>query len=77
MSKVIELQKGTGHAAEMSFEQRSDAINDLFLNRLQPLQKQINAATILAQVEEQLFYQQTLEYQNRGAKADVIRQKYE
>ena len=44
---------------------------------MQPLQKQINAATIEAQVQEQLFYQQTLEYQNRGNKADIIRQKYE
>ena len=60
--KVSELQKGSGHAAEMSFEERADALNDIFLNRLQPLQKQINAATIEAQVEEQLFYQQTLEY---------------
>ena len=57
----------------MSFEQRADTLNELFLNRMQPLQKQINVATIQAQVEEQLFYQQTLEYQNRGGKADIIR----
>ena len=41
------------------------------------MQKRINTATIEAQVEEQLYYQQTLEYQNRGTKADIIRQKYE
>lgn len=57
----------------MSFEERAEVLNDLFLNRMQPLQKQINVATIQAQVEEQLFYQQTLEYQNRGGKADIIR----
>ena len=61
----------------MSFEERGDAINDIFTDRLVPLLRQINAATIEAQVDEQLYYQQTLEYQNRGNKADIIRQKYE
>ena len=61
----------------MSFEQRGDALNDLFTERLIPFLREVNSTTIEAQVQEQLYYHQTLEYQNRGAKADIIRQKYE
>ena len=61
----------------MSFEERADALNSLFIEKLMPFFREINMATIEAQVEEQLYYQQTLEYQNRGTKADIIKQKYE
>lgn len=77
MSRVSDLQKGTGEAENLSFEERADALNELFTNELIPFFRDINTATIEAQVEEQLYYQQTLEYQSRGAKADIIRQKYE
>ena len=40
----------------MSFEERADALNSLFVDQLLPLLKQINATTIEAQVEEQLYY---------------------
>lgn len=57
----------------MSFEERAYALNELFTEQLIPFLRDINTATIEAQVEEQLYYQQTLEYQNRGTKADIIR----
>lgn len=52
-------------------------MNNLFTEEVVPLLREINAASITSQIDEQLFYQQTLEHQNRGAKAEVIRQKYE
>lgn len=55
-AKVGELQRGTGHAAEMSFEERGDALNDLFTETLIPLLREVHAATIQAQIEEQLYY---------------------
>ena len=77
LSRVSELQKGYGSAAEMSLEERAEVLNDLFLNELVPFLREVNVAVIDAQVEEQLYYQQTLEFQNRGQKAELIRQKYE
>ena len=56
LSRVGELQNGTGAAASMSFEERADALNSLFVDQLLPLLKQINATTIEDQVEEQLYY---------------------
>ncbi len=73
MGKVLDLQKGTGSAENMSFEDRADALNELFMNKLLPFFRDINTATIESQVEEQLYYQQTLEYQNRATKADLIK----
>ena len=61
----------------MTCEQRGEALNEIFTERLVPLLRQVNAATIDCQVDEQLYYQQTLEYQNRGQKAEIIKQKYE
>ncbi len=77
MGKVLDLQKGTGSAENMPFEDRADALNELFIDKLLPFFRDINTATIESQVEEQLYYQQTLEYQNRATKADLIKQKYE
>ena len=77
MRRVLELQTGTSHASEKTFEQRADGMNELFSERLVPFMREIYSSIIENQVQEQLYYQQTLEYQNRGAKADIIRQKYE
>jgi len=56
MSRVSDLQKGTGEAENLSFEERADALNELFTNELIPFFRDINTATIEAQVEEQLYY---------------------
>ena len=40
----------------MSCEQRADALNDIFNDRLVPLLKVINVATVNDQVQEQLYY---------------------
>ncbi len=56
MARVVELQKGSGEAESMSFEERADALNSLFTEQLIPFFREINAATIDAQVEEQLYY---------------------
>ena len=77
IAKVAEMSKGSGQAAELSIEQRSEAVNDLFTKSVIPLLREIHSASIESAIAEQLFYQQTLEYQNRNAKADIIRQKYE
>lgn len=77
MGRIVELHKGTGDSEKMSFGERADALNELFTEQLIPFFRDINAANIEAQVEEQLYYQQTLEYQNRETKADLIKQKYE
>ena len=52
-------------------------MNDIFTERVIALLRQINEATIDSQIDEQLYYQQTIEYQNRGEKAEIIKQKYE
>ena len=52
MSRVVELQKGTGDSENMSFEERADALNELFTEQLIPFFRDINAETIQAQVEE-------------------------
>ena len=62
MTKVLELQKERGQASYMSFEQKADALNNLFSERLIPFLREVSFATIEAQVAEQLYYQQTLEY---------------
>ena len=52
MTKIMEMQKGTGQAADLSFEQRADSLNELFTESLVPLLREINAATIQSQIDE-------------------------
>ena len=77
MAKVAELQSGSGEAEGLSIEQRAESLNSLFTDQVVPFLREINEAAVNSQIDEQLFYQQTLEHQNRGAKAEIIRQKYE
>ena len=55
-AQISELQKGSGEAEALSFEERADRLNELFTEKVVPFLRQVNAAAIKAQVEEQLYY---------------------
>ena len=73
----MELKSGSGSASEQSHQERANALNNLFAEKVIPLFKDINERAVDCEADVQLYYWQALEYQNRNNKADLIRQKYE
>ena len=56
-ARLNELAKGSGNASSMSTEERADALNLLFTERVSVLLRDLSNASIQAQIEEQLYYQ--------------------
>jgi hypothetical protein len=48
MTTVLELQKGSGRASDMTFEQRADSLNEIFSERLIPFLREVYSGTIEA-----------------------------
>ena len=63
--------------ADLSYEERAERMNTLFHEKMIPFLKEVNTRGVNSQAESQLFYNQALEYQNRGMKADIIKAKFE
>ena len=63
--------------ADLSYEERAERMNTLFHEKMVPFLKEVHAKGMNSQAESQLFYNQALEYQNRGMKADIIKAKFE
>ena len=61
----------------MSYEERAIAINDLFVNKVIPLFNEINERAVDAEADVLLNYWQVQQYQNRNAKAEAIKSKFE
>ena len=52
-------------------------MNTLFHEKIIPFLKEVNARGMNSEAEYQLFNNQSLEYQNRAMKADIIKAKFE
>ena len=76
-AKVQNLAKGTGDLQEISFEERAERLNHLFMDKIIPFYREIIAQSLQAQFEEQFLDFQTQEYLNRNQKAEMVRSRYE
>ena len=61
----------------MSYEQRADRLNQLFLEKIIPFIRDVNERAMNSASDGQLFYSQALEYSNRANKAEIIKAKFE
>ena len=61
----------------MSYEQRADRLNQLFLEKIVPFIRDVNERAMNSASDGQLFYSQALEYSNRANKAEIIKAKFE
>ena len=71
------LSKGGDEVGDLSFEQRAERLNQLFLDKIVPFYREVVATSLLAMSEEQFIESQTQEHLARNQKADLIKQKFE
>lgn len=56
MAQISDLRSGSGKAKDMEYEQRAEALNSLFLDKMAPLLTEINKEAVDAEAEAQLLY---------------------
>ena len=56
------MRTGSGSAAEMTHQERANALNSLFTEKVIPLFKDINERAVECEADVQLYYWQALEY---------------
>lgn len=76
-AKVQSLSKGTGEMQEISFEERAERLNHLFIDKVVPFYRELILQSLQTSFEEQLADFQAQELLMRNQKADLIKQKYE
>lgn len=71
------MKGDSAKSKEMSSEERSVALNQLFHDTLIPLIREINNLSVDAEADQQLFYWLTMEYEKRYSAAELMKQRFE
>lgn len=77
LQQVNDLRGESAKSKDMSCEERSVALNQLFHETLIPLIREINNLSVDAEADQQLFYWLTMEYEKRFNTAELMKARFE
>jgi hypothetical protein len=74
---VQAIGKGSGDFAEISFEERAERLNHLFMDKIVPFYREVIQMSLAAQYDELLTHYKAQEMQLRCDKSFSIKKKFE